>query len=66
MAVQRCEGCELGIVKQESRYTFGVPAKNLIDKLENQRTLKTAYETGTCPICGGKMTGARAAKAGRV
>jgi hypothetical protein len=64
MAVQRCEHCELGILRQGDRYTFGVPAKNLMDKLENQRTLKIAYETGKCPLCGRKMTAARVAKAG--
>jgi hypothetical protein len=64
MSVHRCEHCELGILKQGDRYTFAVPAKNLVDKLDSQRTLKIAYETGKCPICGGKMIGGRAAKAG--
>jgi hypothetical protein len=64
MPVQRCVRCELGILKQGTQFTFGVPAKDFIDKLQNQRTLKIAYETGKCPICGGRMTGERAAKAG--
>lgn len=64
MAVQRCERCELGIVKHSDKFNFAVPAKNRIDKLDNQRALKAAYETAKCPICAGKMTSAKTAEAG--
>jgi hypothetical protein len=64
MVVQRCERCEFGIAKEGDKYTFAVPARNLIDRLEKKDTLRVAYETGICPICETKMTAEKTAKAG--
>jgi hypothetical protein len=56
MAVKRCQRCELGIVKQKNRFAFAIATKNMTDDLGKQDTLRRAFETAKCPVCGGKLT----------
>jgi hypothetical protein len=64
MAVKRCQHCELGIAKQGNKFSFAVMTKSMTDDLGKQDTLRRAYKTEKCPICGGKLIGRKATRAG--
>jgi len=55
MAVKRCHRCELGIVKWGNKFGFAVAFKHMTDDLGKQDTLRRAYRSAKCPICGGKL-----------
>ena len=51
----KCEGCDLKIEDNGSKYTYFRPGWIVLTKLQDYELLKRAYETGICPLCGLEM-----------
>ena len=50
-----CEWCNLRITKDGDSYRYAKPGLVVPTNLRVFATLRRAYETGVCPLCGLKM-----------
>ena len=56
MYVFNCERCNLEITKDGDNYRYRKPGLVVPTKLQEFGTLRRAYETELCPLCGFKMS----------
>ncbi len=50
-----CPTCDLRIEKSGENFIYHKPGNVVPTKLQNHHVLRQAYETKTCPLCGGGM-----------